>query len=68
MLKPSPRTRVQALAPGVRRCFLLDMLPGGRRDGQLVRCEPAVEATGEMAVGPLSPVFIRKHPRFYPVP
>lgn len=62
-----PRTAAphsQALAPGVRRCFTMDMLSGGRRDGHLVRCEPAVEATGQHT----GLVFIRKHPRFHPAP
>lgn len=47
----------------MRRCFGLDMLPGGRRDGQLVRAEPAVETSADASL-----VFISKHPRFYPAP
>ena len=54
---------VQALCPGVRRCFQLNMLPGGRRDGRLVCCEPAVETTAQASM-----VFLSKHPRFYPAP
>lgn len=56
--------RPQALFPGLRRCFQLDMLAGGRRGGQLVRVEPAVETSGKHA----GMVFRSKHPRFYPAP
>lgn len=61
---PPPRwPNLQALCPGVRRCFKLDMPAGGRRDGRLVRAEPAVEASAQAAM-----VFVSKHPRFYPAP
>ncbi|PRW32982.1 MSS51 mitochondrial [Chlorella sorokiniana] len=54
---------VTALCPGVCRCFRMNMLAGGRRDGRLVRAEPAVETSAQDAA-----VFISKHPRFYPAP
>lgn len=58
-----PAVLLQALCPGVRRCFRLDMLPGGRRDGRLVRAEPAVECSDNESM-----VFMSRHPRFHPAP
>lgn len=54
---------LQALCPGVRRTFTLDMTAAGRRDGKLVKAEAAVESVGEGAME--APIFISKHPRWY---